>query len=394
MSSILAALLLAGSGVQADEPLRPWRGKVTPRPLLPDLKAHALHAYYLASPESPDGRWVLFYVSTTPEGYEGELRALERATGRVRTLSRKLIVEDAHRAACQQWLSGGRRVAFHDFRGGEWVVACVDLESQEERVLARGRQVGFGSPRSDILPLYGPHGNPGERRGLELLNVETGEIRTVLTPVAVRQAYPDWVSKAYGDRPISVFFPVLSPDATRVFFKLASPLPSDADPASPDHFRRPASDRKGLFVYDLDAGRLAWAQPRAWGHPAWHPDSKQILQMHHLLIDAGTGASRSLPDLPRLPGSPHPSAAPDGALFATDFSPPLDAPEKKGFWSVLVGDLRGKDSVVIHSFDLSGGARSWRRPHPHPVFSPDGKRLYFHATAAGWTQLHVAEAAP
>lgn len=66
---------------------------------------------------------------------------------------------------------------------------------------------------------------------------------------------------------------------------------------------------------------------------------------------------------------------------------------KKGFWSILVGDLEGKDHAVVHTFDLTGGAQSWRRNHPHPVFSSDGKRLYFNSAAGEWSRLSVAERA-
>lgn len=388
---MLAALILLATFLGQDASVEPWR-KCRVRPLLPESAAHTIHSYYLTTPESPDGRWALFYASTTPEGYEGEVRIVERATGTLKTLAAKLVIEDAHRAACQQWISRGKRVVFHDFRDGEWVVARVDVETLEERVLATGRQIGFGAPGGDLVPIYGPHGDPGPHRDLEILNVETGEIRTVLTAAAVREAYPDWIAKNYGERPISIFFPVLSPDGARVFFKLASPNASAMDPRSPQFFRRSASDRKGLLCYDLTASRLTFRQPNNWGHPAWHPDGRRILEVNHVLIDAGTGAARQIPGLPRLSGGPHPSVHPGGTLFATDFTPPLED-SRKGFWSLLVGDLGGRGHAVIHTFDLTGGARSWRRNHPHPVFSPDGKRLYFNSAAGSWSRLSVAELA-
>jgi len=381
----LAALSAPDSSVEG------WR-KCRLRPALPDAAAHSIHTYYLTSPESPDGRWLLFYSSTTREGYEGEVRILERATGVVKTIASKVAVEDAHRTACQQWLSGGKRVAFHDFRGGEWVVACVDVATLEERVLAKGRQIGIGAPNGDVVPVYGPHGRPGEHRDLELLNVETGEVRIPLTAEAVRKTYPDWISKNFGERPISIFFPVLAPDAARVFFKLAAPLPSTIDPKTPEFFRRTPSDRKGLVCYDLKSSRLTFPQPHSWGHPAWHPDGKQILDINHMLIDADNGASRQIPGLPKLAGGPHPSVHPGGTLFVTDYTPPLEEP-RKGFWSLLVGDLRGNDYAVVHTMDFNGGAQSWRRNHPHPVFSPDGKRLYFNSVAGEWSRLWVAERA-
>src|SRR5262249_42690721 len=126
---------------------------------------------------------------------------------------------------------------------GEWVVMGVDVKTGDERLLARGRQLSFGQPAHDIVPLYGPHWKPGDHRGLELLNVETGTIeQTAVTPEAIHQAYPDWVRKTFGDKPISVFFPLLSPDLSRVLFKVATPAGGG--------FRgKRASERFGLLCY-------------------------------------------------------------------------------------------------------------------------------------------------
>ena len=138
------------------------------------------------------------------------------------------------------------------------------------------------------------------------------------------------------------------------------------------------------------AFRLTFPRPHNWGHPAWHPDGRQIIEINHVLIDAATGAVRKIPGLPALSGGPHPSVHPSGTLFATDYTPPLENP-RKGFWSILIGSLEGQDYTIVHTFDLNGGAQSWRRNHPHPVFSPDGKRLYFNAAVGEWSRLMVAE---
>lgn len=193
--------------------------------LVSPAKRHTIHTYYVTSPESPDGRWVLFYASLDAEGHEGEVRIRERATGKEIVLARSVVCEDAHRAACQQWASGGRRVVYHNaLKSGEWAVMSVGLETGRERLLAKGRQLGFGQPGSDVVPLYGPHWKPGKYLGLELLNVETGKIETTaLAPEAVKAAFPAWVKKQFGDKPTSVFFPVLSPDLSRAFFKVATP---------------------------------------------------------------------------------------------------------------------------------------------------------------------------
>lgn len=373
-------LTLAGS----DDPLASWKTGVKVSPVSPG-PYHSIHAYYTLPPESPDGRWVLFYVSNTPEGYEGEIRIRERTSGKERVLARKVVVEDAHRAACQQWASGGRRVVFHNvLPSGEWVVMAVDVETGKDRLLVRGRQLGFGQPAHDVVPVYGPHWNPGEHRDLELVNVETGAIQsTRLTAEAVKQTYPDWVAKTFGDKPISIFAPMLSPDASRVFFKIATP-------AGGDYRSTSASIREGLLGYDLKKSALLFA-PTKWGHPAWHPNSRDILEVNGRVIDSATGKARTLPNGRGFRGE-HPSYSPDGMFVTRDMladGEPLRGP--RGSWAVLVADVHTGSYVSLHQFDNSKGAASWRRCHPHPAFSADGKRVYFNVSDGKWTQLYVAE---
>ena len=388
MSVLSAQLLWLGLSVLAaadgPSPLAPWRDGVKVSPVLKDAERHSIHSYFNTSPESPDGRWVLLYASTTPDAHQGEVWIVERARGETKVLARNVTVEDAHRAACQQWVSGGRRVAFHDLRDGEWVVVVVEIETLQERVLARGRQLSWGQPTSDIVPMYGPHWAPGEHRDLELLNVETGEIRTVVTADAVRAAYPEWVSKQFGDKPVSIFFPILSPDLNLAIIKMATP-------AGGDFRSSQASVREGLVCCDMANSRLLWMHPR-WGHPAWRPDSRALINMGSpgpVVIDSRTGAVQSNPKQPRSSGG-HPSFAPDGRVFAADTVLRGEGQSGRN-WAVIVGDIIEGDCETLHEFDNSKGATSWRRSHPHPVFSADGKRLYFNVSADRWTRVYVAE---
>ncbi|HEX8914557.1 MAG TPA: hypothetical protein VF796_19565 [Humisphaera sp.] len=365
--------------------LAPWRHGVKLAPVAPaGADEHSIHAYYVTTPESPDGKHVLYYASTAADGQAGEVRVVERSTGRTTVLAAGIKTEDAHRAACQQWVSGGRRVAFHNaLPSGEWVVECVDVTTGERRVLARNRQLGFGSPAGDVVPLYGPHWDANALRDLELLNVATGEVtKTPVTAAAVRAAYPEQVSAKFGDRPISVFFPCLSPDGTRVFFKLATPAGGDAR-------SKQASDRECLLAYDLAASRFLLMQAK-WGHPAWHPNSRDVLNVGGVLTHTDTGKTERLPNTPSLPGS-HPSFGPAGTLFASDaVATPWDKPTT--WWVAGVGDPVTGDFAVVHAAENGRGAKSWRPSHPHPVFSPDGRRLYFNVSADGRTRLWVAEA--
>lgn len=380
--TLLCWLPLATSAAAAD-PLGPWRHNVRVSTAGSELPRHTIHAYYLTCPESPDGRQVLFYASTEASGHHGELIVLDRTSGAETIIARNITTEDAHRAACQQWVSGGKRVAFHDVREGRWLVAAVDLPSAQERVVARDRQLAFGQPTGDVVPLYGCHWNPGDHRDLELVNVATGESHVALTAACAEEEYSAWLKDEFGDRQTSIFFPVLSPDRSRVFFKIAAGSGGD------DFRSSSASHRQGLFVYDLAASRFLCMRS-TWGHPAWHPDSRTIIEIGPILIDSDDGASTRIANVPSLRGS-HPSVSPDGTLFVTDGL--LDAlADEPGQWGVMVGDLRGGAFVVLHKFDNSRGARSWRVSHPHPAFSPDGRRIYFNESSGQWTRLRVIEA--
>lgn len=374
------ALVALLSLARAEDPLAAWRTGVRVHPVDAGAERHSIHTYFNTSPESPDGKWVLFFTSTTPDGHRGEIRIRERTTGAERVLAKDINTEDAHRAACQQWVSGGKRVVFHNERDGEWYVVAVDVESGRERVLAQDRLVCWGQPNADLVPIYGKHWNPGAHRDLELLNVETGEIRTVVTAAAVKEKFPAWWVKQFGDKQVSIFFPELSPDLRRVFFKMAAT--GDGDPRS-----KAASARQGLVCYSISEQRFLIQRDR-WGHPAWHPDSKRIVEVGYQLIDSENGKTERLAGLPPM-GSGHPSASPDGKLLVTDLI--ADRAGAPNDWSVVVCDARGGSHVVLHTFDNSQGARSWRRSHPHPVFSADGRRIYFNVSNGPWTQFHVAE---
>jgi Tol biopolymer transport system component len=366
------------------DPLADWRSGFTARPVSARSAVHTIHAYFNTCPESPDGRYVVYYTSTTSDGHLGGLRILERATGREKVLARNVQTEDAHRAACQQWIGGGRFVVFHDYRDGRWIVAAVDVESGEEKVLALDRQVGFGTSESVEVPLYGCHWNPGEHRDFELANVETGEIRTIATPDQVRAEYPEWMGKEFGARPTSIFFPILSPDGQRVMFKMSAG-------SGGDNFRdAKASHREGKIVYDIANKRFIRCFER-WGHPSWHPDSRRILDKGNILFDPETGKSQVLIiDGP----SDHASFSPIGNLFVTDGKVlSKDAPRQTAEWGIFVADPARNEYAIVHRFQNDRGAESWRKNHPHPAFSRDGRRIYFNVNEGPLTQLYVAEAA-
>ena len=191
------------------------------------------------------------------------------------------------------------------------------------------------------------------------------------------------MNETVGDKPFSLFFPLLSPDLNRIIFKIATP-------AGGDFRSKRASVRTGLFIYDLRNSKFLH-QHDQWGHPAWHPNSRDFINMGGVLTDTNTGKTTKIPGY-RVFSGDHPSYSPDGKLYTTDTTAerePFNG--AKGNWAVVVGDIRTGERVVIKKFDNSKGARSWRVSHPHPSFSPDGRRLYFNVSDGPWTRLYVAE---
>lgn len=386
------ALVVLSSARAADsapaDPIAVWRSGVKISPVATPGARHTIHSYYLTNPESPDGSRVLFFVSTTPDAHHGDLVVRERATGKEIVIAHDLDTEDAHRAACQQWISGGRRVAYHDVKNGRWSVHVVDLATGADRLLAEDRQLCFGRAVDDQLPIYGCHWNPGPHRDLEFLNAATGEIRTVMTIGDVEKRYGAWLAKEFGGRPTSIFFPHISPDGQRVFFKMSAPGPDGAA----NNFRsKNASHRQGTVVFDLVKHEPVFMREQ-WGHPGWFPDSRRMIEASNTWLDTDRGGpATKIPDLPHLPGD-HPAVSPDGKLFVKDG--PLDltggAP---GEWGVMVCDIRGRSFQILQRFNNAAGAKSWRKNHPHPIFSADGKRIYFNVNEGPWTQLLVAEIA-
>ncbi len=397
---MILALRLSAAEV-APDPLAPWRQGVKIAAVSPEDSRHTIHSYFNTCPESPDGKFVLFYASKAKDGHHGEVVIRDRQTGAEKTLATNINAEDAHRAACQQWLSQGKRVVFHGERDGQWFTACVDLDTMKERVLARGQLAGWGQPSGDIVPLYGQHWNPGTHRDLDLINVATGEKTTPVTVDALKAAYPVWFGKTFGDEHPSIFFPILSPDRQRVFFKMA--LATGEDPRS-----KSASARQGLICYSLAEKRFLYMNSK-WGHPSWQPDSRHITEVHFTTYDSNDGSMTQNPGMAskaqRLKlaaeGKPpvaavhdvsgdHPSMSPDGRLIVTDTT-------MTGFggagneWGVVLTDVQGKGQIILHKFDNSHGAKSWRVSHPHPVFSADGKRIYYNVSDGQFTRLFVAE---
>ena len=70
----LAAAVPASLAAEAkDDPLAAWRSGVKISPVAPKDGRHTMHSYFNTCPESPDGKFVLFYASGAADGHRGEV---------------------------------------------------------------------------------------------------------------------------------------------------------------------------------------------------------------------------------------------------------------------------------------------------------------------------------
>ena len=381
--AILIGLFACVAHAADDVTYANWTSGVTKHDVVSIPNRHVIHSYYSLDVESPDGRYILFYTSGTKEGEDGDLRILERSTGKQTIIAENIHCEDAHRVACQQWANGGKTVVYHDCRQGKWVVVAVDIATLRQKILAEDRQLGFGASASPYVPIYGCHWNPGTHRDLELVNFETGEIKTALTIASVIEKYGDWTRKRFKTDDLSICFPWMSPDGTRVFCKVGHPGGGNS------YRGMNVTDRDGKVIYDLEKQQFLGLS-MVWGHPSWTPDNNSILEKGNFITNVITGKSTLFGRAP----TDHPTMSSNGKVFATDGQ----QSEKEKEWVVLVGSTNPAKNnqapaeyTIIDKFDNSKGATSWRHNHPHPVFSADGKRLYYNVNDGQWTRLVVAE---
>jgi hypothetical protein len=368
-----------GSG--EDKSLDVWRAGVKIEPVSSLTDRHVIHSYYIPCPESPDGKYVLYYTSTTPSGELGDLRIKERATGKETILAENIATEDAHRVACQQWSNNGKTVVYHEVVDGHWRVMAVDVPAGKPRVLARDHQMGFGSVTGRLVPLYGCHWNPGPYRDLELVDCVTGETHTAVKMEDIVKQYPEEIKKALKTTEnLSVFFPIMSPDEKKVFFKISLPG------GGTDFKSKTASKRVGKVIYDLENKKFL-GQSTKWGHPSWTPDSQCIFEKgkvaYNVLTRTSTHYAKSC-------FSEHPNMAPGNKFFITDDEVDNKPYAQSGDWALAVGSTTKDDYVVLAVFNGSRGATTWRHNHPHPSLSNDGQRIYFNVNDGLWTRLMVA----
>ncbi|MCM8541974.1 MAG: hypothetical protein NE328_17020, partial [Lentisphaeraceae bacterium] len=90
--------------------------------------------------------------------------------------------------------------------------------------------------------------------------------------------------------------------------------------------------------------------------------------------------------------SDHPSMSPSGQFFVTDASIAKREYGSVGEWAIVLGECHpDSDYLILHKFQNTKGAKSWRKSHPHPIFNALGNRIYFNVSSDDYSRLYVLE---
>jgi len=154
------------------------------------------------------------------------------------------------------------------------------------------------------------------------------------------------------------------------------------------------AEPQGIWVIEEDGSDLRAPVPRdGWReitHDTWRGTSREVIfiQANRLQIterypstieavDVDTGALRIVA---RRGSYWHCCASPDGTRIISDTNWP-----QRGL--VLIDVATGREQILCWPGE-SGGAPAWG--HPHPSFSPDGRRVLYNSDPHGISQLFVA----
>ena len=165
--------------------------------------------------------------------------------------------------------------------------------------------------------------------------------------------------------------------------------------------------RERLWLVGRDGGgnrRLYRQRPMQWvTHEVWLPDGRELafVDWPHAVraVDAATGSVRTLAEF----NAWHAAPSPDGRWMVADTVHPdvgLQLFPVRGGPARLTVCTSGASSIGEHRkdpFPYADGQVSvyaLQHTHPHPSFSPDGRRILFTSDRTGHSQIYQVEIEP
>lgn len=351
---------------------------------LSDPDHPSVHAYYDCCPEDPAGARIACFRFDGPVPGVGRVEIRDRS-GRLETHFGADCQGNGHVGGFATWADDDAVIWVDgpDGSAGDPRTHLRELGSGEQRELSgRIRQFHAPSGRGLVQEMATTADNPhGLCRAIAVIDRRGETIgRLRLEDALAAHPDPDAVPPLAT---LNLMNSKWAPDGSRFLVVWTGEVyrRRSGDASHPRH--------KCLLLADATGGSVRFLGDFTH-HPAWSPDGRSViafLQQEHgqdlVAFDAETGERRVL--LRDLPGV-HPSLSPDGRSVVTDV---FNAPEH-GHAQILRIDLASGQREVLAEFAHADFGHSDGH-HPHPVFSRDGRRLYFNAQDGGPCGVFVLE---
>lgn len=343
----------------------------------------AVHTYYDIALEEPGGDRILYFEFDSDQ-IPGPGRVIVAdADGSNPQVVGQADEAIGHIGAKACWVAPGR-VAWAPRPTQEDRSVIRDLNTGEEQELAHMiRSVNHVTRRASLL---GGGGDPAVTRledlqAVRILDIDSGEIRTVLTVDQAHAAHPQ---RNEFDPSIANFqHPKLAPNGEELFIVFCT--------AWARHHRTDIDvpHIKSLMRLNTDGSNLRHVGTFG-DHPMWTPDSRAIFA--NFANNRGSkdvlafpeGEAGKLQPLVRNTKGGHPSISPGGRWLVTEGQP--QSPEHDG--ALMLCDLQTGDRRTIVSARHTDGHHI-TGCHLHAQWSRDGRRIFFNSSDTGQPQVYA-----
>lgn len=342
----------------------------------------ALHCYYDVCPESPDGSRII-YFEFAGDSIPGTGRVIVAdRDGRNAEPVTDFEEGIGHVGAFPQWLTDDA-FAYHKgpHKGGHTVIRSL-ADGTERTLPGSVRQLHLAADRALVQVMPESPDNPHKLcRLLQVRRLSDGEALNTITIEQVYELY-----EGQDDLPASDQFQMqntkFSPDARTFLFVFTNEVYRVAPGV--DEPRR----GKAIYLADVDGTNVRFLADFTH-HPIWAPDGRGVLAMtapgqspeRQDLVEYRPGCAPRvlLSDALGVHGSPHP----DGRRMVIDaFGYPTEGGASLLLYDLSTGDFEVAATFAHTRFDHETGH------HPHPVWSRDGRSVYFNAMDSGRCQLY------